>query len=55
MPKGKSVVFDCTTSFVFSDKLPPREHWYDVAKGQKPKYSENSRSDPIYSLGETVK
>jgi hypothetical protein len=31
------------------------EHWYDVAKGQKPKYSENSGSDPISSLREAVK
>ena len=45
---------DCATSFVFSGKLTPREHWYDVAKGQKPKYSENSGSGPISSLGEAV-
>ena len=32
----------------------PTEHWYDVAKGQRPWFSENSGSDPISSLGEVV-
>jgi hypothetical protein len=52
--KYQSVVFDCTTAFAFCGKLTPREHWYDVAKGQKPKDSENSGSDTISSLGEAV-
>jgi len=39
---------------VFSGKLTPREHWYDAAEGQKPKYSESSGSDPISSLAEAV-